>query len=140
MTFFLWAFGSKSVIPGVVDSPVLGAKAPVDGLGRVITGVDMKGEAKEEESIEELEGNIELRDVKDGPSIGKERATLPMVIFTHGMAGMSQSYSHLLGSIASHGYVVAAVEHRDGSGPGTVVHYPDGSERYVWHMQLQDLQ
>ncbi|KAJ4302608.1 hypothetical protein N0V90_001497 [Kalmusia sp. IMI 367209] len=140
VTFFLWAFGSKTVIPGVVDSPVLGAKTPADGLGKVITGVDRKGEAKEEESVEELEDHLELRNLKARPRIGKERETLPMVVFTHGMAGMSQSYSHLLGSIASHGFIVAAVEHRDGSGPGTVVHFPEGGERYVWHMQLEDLQ
>jgi len=52
---------------------------------------------------------------------------------------MSQSYAHYLGSIASHGYVVAAIEHRDGSGPGTIIHRPDGSERKVWHMKLKDL-
>jgi len=61
-------------------------------------------------------------------------------VFTHGMAGMSQSYSHYLGSIASHGYVVAAVEHRDGSGPGTIIHYPSGEEKEVWHMKLRDLE
>jgi platelet-activating factor acetylhydrolase len=65
---------------------------------------------------------------------------LPAVVFTHGMAGMSQSYSHYLGSIASHGYIVAAVEHRDGSGPGTVVHDHNGSERFVWHLKLDDLE
>ncbi|KAJ4353689.1 uncharacterized protein N0V89_005419 [Didymosphaeria variabile] len=136
VTFFLWALGSKTVIPGVVDAPVLNAKT-VEGLGEVITGVGMKGKRKGKESVEEI---LELRniDVKSEKVLGK--GTLPMVVFTHGMAGMSQSYSNLLGSIASHGYVVAAVEHRDGSGPGTVVHYPDGGERYVWHLALEDLQ
>jgi len=127
-TFFLWALGSGTVIPGVVDAPVLtGAeKVLVDessgagGLGRIL-------------SAAEQQENMELkRDVKTG--------SLPCVVFTHGMAGMSQSYSHYLGSIASHGYVVAAVEHRDGSGPGTVIHSLDGKENRVWHMKLSDLE
>lgn len=37
-------------------------------------------------------------------------------------------YSHLCGSLASHGYIVCAVEHRDGSAPNTWV-YPPLNER-----------
>lgn len=139
VTFFLWAFGSKTVIPGVVDAPILvgGDGDGVDGvkrLGKVISDVGMGGKVKGEESVQEI---IELRG-EEGELRGHV-GTLPCVVFTHGMAGMSQSYSHYLGSIASHGYVVAAVEHRDGSGPGTIVHRPDGKQRYVWHVQLQDM-
>lgn len=122
-TFGLWALGSGTVIPGVVDAPILtGAKKISDdgasdgGLGKVI-----------EQEHQELK-----RDETPG--------TLPCVVFTHGMAGMSQSYSHYLGSIASHGYVVAAVEHRDGSGPGTIIHHSDGKERKVWHLKLKDIE
>jgi platelet-activating factor acetylhydrolase len=126
-TFGLWALGSSTVIPGVVDAPILtGAeKVLVDesggagGFGKVLDAA--------EQYHQELK-----RD--------KELGTLPCVVFTHGMAGMSQSYSHYLGSIASHGYVVAAVEHRDGSGPGTVIHHADGKEQKVWHMKLKDLE
>jgi platelet-activating factor acetylhydrolase len=124
-TFGLWLLGSGTVIPGVVDAPILagGGKAPLDesgGRGKVSDG------AKQEH--QELKRN------------GEKIGTLPCVVFTHGMAGMSQSYSHYLGSIASHGYIVAAVEHRDGSGPGTIVHLPDGKEKKVWHMKLRDLE
>lgn len=120
-TFGLWFLGSGTVIPGVVDAPILEEK------GKLLdesAGVD---HSKIEQEHEEL---------KRGEKWGR----LPCVVFTHGMAGMSQSYSHYLGSIASHGYVVAAVEHRDGSGPGTIVHYPNGKEKKVWHMKLQDLE
>ncbi|XP_014553727.1 hypothetical protein COCVIDRAFT_106917 [Bipolaris victoriae FI3] len=95
-TSALWLFGSSTVIPGVVDAPILSSAQYLDAL--------------------------------------------PCMVFTHGMAGMSQSYAHYLGSIASHGYVVAAVEHRDGSGPGTIIHHPDGKEEKVWHMKLEDLE
>ncbi|KAJ4358931.1 hypothetical protein N0V95_002637 [Ascochyta clinopodiicola] len=125
-TLALWALGSATVIPGVVDAPILSGseKVLVDesagagGFGKIL-------EAAEEEHTE----------LKRDDKLG----TLPCVVFTHGMAGMSQSYSHYLGSIASHGYLVAAVEHRDGSGPGTVVHYPNETEKNVWHMKLKDL-
>lgn len=126
-TFALWLLGASTVIPGVVDAPVLTSTEKVlldessgaGGLGRILN-------AAEKERME----------LKRDEDFG----TLPCVVFTHGMAGMSQSYSHYLGSIASHGYVVAAVEHRDGSGPGTIVHYPNGTERKVWHLKLKDLE
>lgn len=121
-TFGLWALGSGTVIPGVVDAPILTGSEKVTD--------DSSGAGKPRDAPQEHQ---ELkRDEK--PS------TLPCVVFTHGMAGMSQSYSHYLGSIASHGYVVAAVEHRDGSGPGTIVHQSDGKEKKVWHMKLRDLE
>jgi platelet-activating factor acetylhydrolase len=125
-TFALWAPGSSTVIPGVVDAPIISGSEKVlveegsgaGGFGKVL-------DAAEREHTE----------LKRDEKIG----TLPCVVFTHGMAGMSQSYSHYLGSIASHGYLVAAVEHRDGSGPGTIVRYPNETERRVWHMKLKDL-
>lgn len=132
-TFLLWALGSKTVIPGVVDAPLLSGQERVlvdesggaKGLRRIINAAKAAGEKGNKWTVEGEESELGL---------------LPLVVFTHGMAGMSQSYSHYLGSIASHGYVVAAVEHRDGSGPGTVIHYPDGKQREVWHLQHQDLE
>lgn len=46
---------------------------------------------------------------------------LPVIIFTHGMASSRTQYSHYLGELASRGYICAAIEHRDGSGPGTQI-------------------
>ena len=126
-TFALWALGSSTVIPGVVDAPILtGAEKVLTDEGSGAGGFGKIMEAAEQEH-QELKRNEDF-------------GTLPCVVFTHGMAGMSQSYAHYLGSIASHGYVVAAVEHRDGSGPGTIVHHPDGTERKVWHLKLEDLE
>ncbi|KAI8940684.1 hypothetical protein NX059_001953 [Plenodomus lindquistii] len=125
-TFALWALGSSTVIPGVVAAPVLSGAEKIltdEGSGSSSFGKIMDAAEKEHSELK--------RDDEFG--------TLPCIVFTHGMAGMSQSYAHYLGSIASHGYVVAAVEHRDGSGPGTIVHRPDGTERKVWHLKLKDL-
>jgi platelet-activating factor acetylhydrolase len=126
-TFGLWALGSSTVIPGVVDAPILSGAEKIlgeegagatDGFGKIMSAAE-----QEHQELRRDEGF----------------GTLPCMVFTHGMAGMSQSYAHYLGSIASYGYVVAAVEHRDGSGPGTIIHHPDGTERKVWHMKLEDL-
>jgi len=46
---------------------------------------------------------------------------LPVVVFSHGFASSRTDYTHYLGELASRGYVVAAIEHRDGSGPGSLV-------------------
>jgi platelet-activating factor acetylhydrolase len=122
-TFALWLLGSSTVIPGVVDAPILSRDGKILEQGAHDSGKTLQAVQQEHQ---------ELKRAKDGEP-------LPCVVFTHGMAGMSQSYSHYLGSIASHGYLVAAVEHRDGSGPGTVIHYPNGKETEVWHMKLEDL-
>ncbi|KAH7386638.1 platelet-activating factor acetylhydrolase, isoform II-domain-containing protein [Phaeosphaeria sp. MPI-PUGE-AT-0046c] len=125
-TFGLWLLGSSTVIPGVVDAPILTADEKILA--------DKSGLKFGSEDVFVADDQVHLELKRD-----EETGKLPCVVFTHGMAGMSQSYSHYLGSIASHGYVVAAVEHRDGSGPGTIVHHPDGTEKKVWHMKLEDL-
>ncbi|KAI9744044.1 MAG: hypothetical protein M1835_002813, partial [Candelina submexicana] len=41
----------------------------------------------------------------------------PVMIFSHGLGGSRNAYSHLLGSLSSYGIVVVAPDHRDGSSP-----------------------
>jgi len=41
----------------------------------------------------------------------------PVMVFSHGLGGMRNSYSHICGSLASYGMVVYALDHRDGSSP-----------------------
>ncbi|KAI8576628.1 hypothetical protein K450DRAFT_302566 [Umbelopsis ramanniana AG] len=51
----------------------------------------------------------------DAP-LSDEEASYPIVIFSHGLAGNRLIYSNLCSQLASHGLIVFAIEHRDGSG------------------------
>ncbi|EJU06425.1 hypothetical protein DACRYDRAFT_19590 [Dacryopinax primogenitus] len=46
-----------------------------------------------------------------------EKKQWPLVLFSHGLAGGRTTYSTFCGRLASSGYVVLALEHRDGTGP-----------------------
>lgn len=51
------------------------------------------------------------------------------MVFSHGLGGSRNAYSHICGSLASHGVVVVAPEHRDGSCPVSFVHTPEEKEK-----------
>lgn len=40
----------------------------------------------------------------------------PVIVFSHGLGGCMEMYSQLCANMASHGYLVLALEHEDGSG------------------------
>ncbi|WVR09414.1 hypothetical protein IAU60_006481 [Kwoniella sp. DSM 27419] len=89
----------------------------------------------------------------------------PLVIFSHGLAGTRHTYSQFCAGLASEGYVVLSVEHRDGSGPAVclppaaggdgaeesevrVLHYirqsdikwPEGGDRSLTHFRTLQLE
>jgi predicted dienelactone hydrolase len=45
-----------------------------------------------------------------------EGVQYPVVLFSHGLAGNAETYTKRCMDLASHGYVVIAFEHEDGSG------------------------
>ncbi|KAF1974132.1 hypothetical protein BU23DRAFT_462322 [Bimuria novae-zelandiae CBS 107.79] len=53
----------------------------------------------------------------------------PVTIFSHGLGGSRNAYSHICGLLASHGVVVVAPEHRDGSCPVSFVNTPEEKEK-----------
>lgn len=69
-----------------------------------------------------------------------DTSRLPVTVFSHGMASSRSDYTNLLGELASRGHVVAALEHRDGSCPGSMVklHADDPGRRRL-HIRESDL-
>lgn len=52
------------------------------------------------------------------------------MIFSHGLGGNRHAYSHIAGSMASHGVVVFCPEHRDGSAAVTFIRDPAVQDKY----------
>jgi len=117
VAFALWATTGSNRIPADVDAPLF---APQQ---RDFSKLD----PAEREQVE-----VELREYGD--------RTFPLVVFSHGAASSRNSYSQYCGELASRGVIVAAVEHRDGSGPGSVVVDANGIVRAVGFVEPADLQ
>jgi platelet-activating factor acetylhydrolase len=58
------------------------------------------------------------------------------MIFSHGLGGSRNTYSHLLASLASHGVVVVAAEHRDGSAPQSRIKDPANGLRCIEYKRM----
>lgn len=50
-----------------------------------------------------------------------EKPTFPVAMFSHGLGGSRTCYSTVCGELASNGFIVVAMEHRDGSGARSYV-------------------
>ncbi|KAL8733015.1 MAG: hypothetical protein Q9166_002413 [cf. Caloplaca sp. 2 TL-2023] len=70
----------------------------------------------------------------------------PVMVFSHGLGGTKNAYSHLLGSLSSHGVVVIAPDHRDGSAPLSCIREKPGSTprhieyRSIAHRQTPEVE
>ncbi|KAL7419106.1 hypothetical protein Q5752_005942 [Cryptotrichosporon argae] len=68
---------------------------------------------------------------------GRER--WPLVIWSHGVGCSRLFYTEICGQLASHGFVVAAVEHRDGTGPSATVTAANGETKDVDFIRWKDI-
>lgn len=68
-----------------------------------------------------IAGRIRSPAQVDVPLSDSEEDHFPLMIFSHGMASSRTDYTHYCGELASRGHIVAAIEHRDGSCPGSMI-------------------
>ena len=67
--------------------------------------------------------NTTIPVIENAPPINPPNSQFPVMIFSHGLGGSRNAYSQWCGSIASYGVFVAAIEHRDGTAPNSIVHF-----------------
>ncbi|KAK4505203.1 hypothetical protein PRZ48_003166 [Zasmidium cellare] len=90
-----------------------------------------------------LAGSIEIPAKVDVPLLqetGGDDEQFPVVVLSHGDISSRTDYTAYCGELASRGIVVATIEHRDGSCPGSVVHLPDGKKKNVMLFSADQLQ
>ena len=63
--------------------------------------------------------------LSDGSTLPK----FPLMMFSHGLGGSRTMYSAICGEIASYGFVVCSIEHRDGSSPRTIINHPKDKDK-----------
>ncbi|ETN42641.1 uncharacterized protein HMPREF1541_01798 [Cyphellophora europaea CBS 101466] len=94
VTGALWGLAGGITIPAKVDVPLTDASTTVA---------------------------LETQDDFNIQMLPEKHDGLPVLVFSHGFASSRTDYTDYLGELASRGYIVAAIEHRDGSGPGSLV-------------------
>ncbi|KAM0249699.1 hypothetical protein ACHAQJ_008932 [Trichoderma viride] len=63
----------------------------------------------------------------------------PVMVFSHGDASSRRDYTNYVGELASRGYVVAAIEHRDGSCPGSLMRIEGEKDQKLLHFKEAEL-
>lgn len=114
-TFALWLVAGGITIPAKVDAPLLGTEAQVEWSEDEVPKLELRKRGQEE--VEQF----------------------PVMVFSHGDASSRRDYTHYIGELASRGYVVAAVEHRDGSCPGTLMRVKGEKDKQLLHFKEAEL-
>lgn len=86
-----------------------------------------------------IAGGIRIPAKVDVPIVREPSDKFPVIVFSHGTASSRTDYTHFCGELASRGTVLAAIEHRDGSGPASLVLSRNGVERQVMYLRQSDL-
>lgn len=62
-----------------------------------------------------ISGSLQRLDLEPCAPLATVQTRLPVVIFSHGLGGQRGVYSIICAELASHGYIVFAIEHADGT-------------------------
>ncbi|KAI1491948.1 platelet-activating factor acetylhydrolase, isoform II-domain-containing protein [Biscogniauxia mediterranea] len=129
-------FLTKAIFTGALRALVGGIKIPAS-VDVPLAGDPSTSPTGSESSYEEAEGEAEkvlrLR-------IERNNNVYPVVIFSHGMASSRTDYTHYAGELASRGYVVAMLEHRDGSCPGSMLVSDDEPDRVRLTFRMSEVE
>lgn len=104
-TFGLWSLAGSTEIPAQVDTPL---------HGTVKTYLDYESEHPLDRDY--------------------GRPKFPVMVFSHGMASSRTDYTAYCSELASRGIIVAAIEHRDGSGPASVIMKNQTQPKHLFHI------
>lgn len=69
-------------------------------------------------------------------SVSRDPARLKCIVFSHGLGGNRFLYTSTCTELASHGYLVAAIEHRDGSACRTYWQDTNGHKTWMEHRSV----
>lgn len=109
-TFALWILVGRTRIPAQVDVPLHGSLA----------------------SVIQTPSNT-------AQAVSSSGHSFPVMVFSHGFASSRTQYTQYLGELASRGFVVAALEHRDGSGPGSIIMRQNAEDEHRLMFALRHL-
>jgi len=83
--------------------------------------------------------NVPLRNPPASEDPSNPKKKWPLMIFSHGVGCSRLMYSAFCGEMASRGYIVCAIEHRDGTSPSSTIVTEDGRSKTLDWLEWTDL-
>jgi len=88
--------------------------------------------------LKSVAGNVSIPAQADSPLVNGT-SSLPVLLFSVGDISLRTWYSQYAGLMAANGYVIAVIEHRDGSAACSVVEETGKTSRTVPYIQASEL-